>query len=46
MENIAMSLNMLVAQIEQEIQSIYKQHPQTRKKTLKALRESKNVTNI
>ena len=41
-----MSLNMLVAQIEQEIQSIYKQHPQTRKKTLKALRESKNVTNI
>ena len=46
MENIAMSLNTLVAQIEQEIQSIYKQHPQTRKKTLKALREAKNVTNI
>ena len=43
---MAMSLNTLVAQIEQEIQSIYKQHPQTRKKTLKALRETKDVTNI
>lgn len=46
MENIAMSLNMLVAQIEQEIQKIYNQHPNTRKKTLKGLREINNVTNI
>ena len=46
MENIAMSLEIQIAQIEQEIQKIYNQHPNTRKKTLKGLREIKNVTNV
>ena len=41
-----MSLEFQVAQIEQEIQKIYSQHPNTRKKTFKGLREIKNVTNI
>jgi hypothetical protein len=39
-----MSLDALVIEIEREIQIIYVQHPQTRKKKLKQLREIKDVT--
>ena len=41
-----MSVDTLVHQLEAEIKKIYSQHQQTRKKTLKNLREPKNVSNL
>jgi hypothetical protein len=41
-----MNVEILVSQLEIEIKKIYAQHPQTRKKTLKMLRDLKGLTNV